>query len=123
MKRFLTAIVLTASLVTGSCAHVQPVISCLEKLAGPVLNAAVAQIYQVIEAGIGSGQTEVVILASLETLAIKFAPDVWACAMHFVSAPDAGPTELKALAHANASDAAAIAADYLNSHADVKSCH
>jgi hypothetical protein len=116
MKR-LTSIVVVAFALSGalSCAHLHPgaVVSCLENFAPGLVTNAMGVIYQAIEQGLASGNTEAAILISLEKLAVGFAPDVWQCAMQGVSSPDNGPSVSTT---ADKAIAAAIAADYISAH-------
>lgn len=114
MKR-LTSIVVVAFALSGalSCAHLHAVVSCLENFAPGLVTNAMGVIYQAIEQGLASGNTEAAILISLEKLAVGFAPEVWQCAMQGVSSPDSGPSVSTT---ADKAAAAAIAADYLAAH-------
>ena len=119
MMRAIRSYLVLASLSLGlACGHVHPgpVLSCLEQLAPGLLHDAVTEIYAVIEAGITGGDTEATILAALANLSLRFGPDIYHCAMQFVSAPDVGPEDLKAARGPNATAAAAIAAEYLAEH-------
>jgi hypothetical protein len=94
----------------ASCGTINPaVVSCAETVGKAALAAAVDAIVACIEAGAAGGLTVAQILASLEHVALSFAPDVWACAMQQVSAGHAPDSS-------HASFVATVAADYLAGH-------
>jgi len=96
-----------------------PGLQCLAHVAESLVAEAVGHIYTIIDNGSLGGLTEAQIIALLEAEAVAFAPDVWKCAMMFVSQPDTQVPDAVRKAQpfaASRAEAATIAADYLEMH-------